>query len=65
MKIYKTYIAWTKYIHSSSQQSHLAQVAPKPTHNGVIALTLSALARNASASAAHCMALALQKEHQR
>ncbi len=30
-----------------------AHVAPTPTHNGVIALTLSALASKASASAAH------------
>lgn len=36
----------------------LAQVAPTPTHNGVMALTLSALASKASASAAHWMVFA-------
>ena len=36
----------------------LAQVAPTPTHNGVMALTRSALASNASASAAHWIVFA-------
>ncbi len=35
-----------------------AHVAPIPTHNGVMALTLSALARKASASAAHWIVFA-------
>jgi hypothetical protein len=39
-------------------KAKLAQVAPTPTHNGVMALTRSALASNASASAAHWIVFA-------
>ena len=34
------------------------KVAASPTHSGLIALTLSAFAKNTSASAAHCIVLA-------
>ena len=41
-----------------ANRDRLAAVAPKPTQRGVMALTRSALASRASASAAHWMVLA-------
>ena len=40
------------------RRAKLAHVAPTPTHRGVIAFTLSAFARKASASAVHWMVFA-------
>ena len=39
-------------------RANLAHVAPTPTHSGMMALTRSAFARKASASAAHWMVFA-------
>ena len=43
---------------TGANRAKLAPVAPTPTHNGVTALTRSALAKNPSASAAHWMVAA-------